>query len=123
MRADTKEERNDLMIGAITKSLKRTAQDMDIPIVLLSQFARVKDDREPMLSDLRGSGDIEQDADVVLFVHRNKMTPDVASIIIAKNRQGGRGRLRYHFTSRMPVLINHKQLCSRVSTQGVSDEK
>jgi replicative DNA helicase len=97
MRSDTKEERHDLMIGAITKSLKRTAQSMNIPIVLLSQFSRVKDEREPMLSDLRGSGEIEQDADVVLFIHRNNTTPNKANIIIAKGRQDGPGRVELNF--------------------------
>lgn len=87
-------------VSALTRSLKVMARDLDVPIVLLSQLSRASEKREskrPMLSDLRESGSIEQDADVVLFVHRESyyaetsQPTDKSSIIVAKQRSGPTG--------------------------------
>ena len=85
-----------LRIGYITRNLKQLAVSLQMPIILLSQLSRDSDktDREPQLFDLRESGNIEQDADIVLFIHSNKderftnvFKPDVR-FIIAKHRNG-----------------------------------
>ncbi len=85
-------------ISAISRNLKALAKEMGVPIIALSQLSRAntnRNDKRPMLSDLRDSGAIEQDADIVMFVHReeyyDKDNPDLkgkAELIIAKNRNG-----------------------------------
>ena len=89
-------------ISNITRSLKVAAKELSVPILLLSQLSRATERREnkrPMLSDLRESGAIEQDADVVLFLHREDYyaeegaEPGRSSIIIAKQRSGPTGTI------------------------------
>jgi len=81
--AGVKGENRNLVVSHMTRTLKNLAVEHELPIILLSQFSRdvEKQNREPILSDLRDSGSIEQDADVVLFLHDGK-------IIVAKNRDG-----------------------------------
>ena len=93
-------------VAQLTRTLKVMAKELDLPIVLLSQLSRAmekrdKSSRRPMLSDLRESGAIEQDADVVLFLHREDYYSDESSpenigkaeIIIAKQRNGPTGSI------------------------------
>lgn len=87
-------------ISQMTRNLKIMAKELNIPVVLLSQLSRAAEQRQghrPMLSDLRDSGSIEQDADIVLFLYREGYYEDdvenktTAQIIVAKNRHGSTG--------------------------------
>jgi replicative DNA helicase len=84
-------------ISTISRSLKAIAREMDCPVVALSQLSRAPElraDHRPMLSDLRESGAIEQDADVVMFLYRDEYydkeseRKNIADLIIAKQRNG-----------------------------------
>ncbi len=90
-----KSENRNLEIGAITRELKLLAGELQIPILLLSQLNRdsdKKNDTTPQLHNLRDSGSVEQDADVVMFVHRKDRDRNV-KIIVAKNRSGACGEV------------------------------
>ena len=87
-------------VGSISRALKGLAQELQVPVLCLAQLSRAnasRSDPRPVLTDIRDSGSIEQDADVVMFVHRekyyNKETEkgDAAEIIIAKQRNGPLG--------------------------------
>jgi replicative DNA helicase len=88
-------------VSACSRAIKIMAKDLDVPVILLSQLNRGvegRNDKRPMLSDLRDSGAIEQDADAVIFIHRDAYyKPDVdknkCTVIVAKNREGRTGEL------------------------------
>jgi replicative DNA helicase len=93
-------------VGETTKRIKAMARELNVPVMLLCQLSRAnekRDDKTPQLSDLRDSGEIEQAADVVLFIHRPEMyrkddQPGIAKVIVAKQRNGPTGviELRWH---------------------------
>jgi replicative DNA helicase len=102
-------------ISAISRSLKALARDLDIPVLALSQLSRAPEQRpnhEPMLSDLRESGSIEQDADVVMFIYRdvvyNRDTdrPHVADVLVAKHRNGPTGKVSLFFQEALMRFSN-----------------
>lgn len=93
-------------VSEISKSLKALARELGIPIVALCQVARDAEGSEPTLAQLRGSGSIEQDADVVMFLHRDRnktadQTDPVqdAKLIVAKQRNGPTGDIEILFLS------------------------
>lgn len=81
-------------VGDISKVLKQMARELDIPVIALSQLTRGAQGRVPTLADLRASGEIEQDADVIMFICREE---NDAEIIFAKNRNGACGTVELKF--------------------------
>lgn len=92
-------------ITEISRSLKHLARELDVPVIALSQLSRAVEQRggQPRLSDLRDSGSIEQDADVVMFIHREDRYKEeseknnIADILIEKHRNGPTGRVQLYF--------------------------
>jgi replicative DNA helicase len=111
-------------VSAISRGLKALAKELRIPVVALSQLSRAPEKRgegkEPILSDLRDSGSIEQDADMVLFLHRTILDRDdpaagsQAKLIIAKQRNGPTGLV--------PLTFLHKNAQFANAARGMADE-
>ena len=115
MRADGKTENRQLEVSEISRQLKAIALELKIPIVACAQLSRANKDRidkRPMLSDLRDSGSIEQDADVVMFLHReeyyNKETEDknIGEVIVSKQRSGPLGTVKLAWLSEYTTFAN-----------------
>lgn len=126
-------------ISEITQGLKAIAKELNIPIIALAQLSRaveLRDDKKPMLSDLRESGSIEQDSDIVMFIYReeyyltrkepstgddkhtewlNKLNKvyNVADIIIAKHRNGPIGNIQLHYDSQYSKFSNLQKKMDR----------
>lgn len=109
MSSPERTENRVLEISAITRNLKLMAKELNIPILLLSQLNRglenrSRDDRRPHAADLRESGSIEQDADIILFLYNDfkynpqKADPNMVECIVEKNRQGSTGTIQLVWT-------------------------
>ena len=105
-------------VAEISRSLKLLAKELDVPIIALSQLSRApeaREDHRPMLQDLRESGSIEQDADIVSFIYRDdyynrdKEPDNIAEIIIAKNRSGPIGTIKLLWMKRYTKFVNRSQ--------------
>ena len=107
-------------VSQISRSLKVLARDLDVPIIALSQLSRAVetrgqsiDSKRPLLSDLRESGSIEQDADLVAFIFREEYydketeRAGIADIIIAKHRNGAIGDVELTFAKEYPKFLNY----------------
>lgn len=114
MRTDRGENRN-VEIGQISRAMKLLAKELDVAVLLVSQLSRAlehRTDKRPMLSDLRDSGSIEQDADVVLMLYRDRYynedaAEDVGELHVAKHRNGPVGKLTLTFLGRYPKFANY----------------
>lgn len=112
----TMNKHNDNLVQQVTeisRSLKQLARELDVPVIALSQLSRAVEQRggRPRLSDLRDSGSIEQDADVVMFIHRddkyneNSDKPNIAEILIEKHRNGPTGKVELYFDDKKSTFI------------------
>jgi replicative DNA helicase len=108
-------ENRALEVGEISMELKNLARELNVPVIALSQLNRAvesRTDRIPQLSDLRESGSIEQDADIVMFIHRedrydeNTDRKGEADIIMAKHRNGPTGRITLAFVEQLASFAN-----------------
>jgi replicative DNA helicase len=97
-----KGDSREVEISKISRGLKLIAKESELPIIALSQLSRESEKREgpPKMSDLRGSGSIEQDADCITFLHTpNKSKPSITELIVEKNRNGPCGSIEITFSS------------------------
>ena len=114
-----KEENRQQQVSNISRNLKILAKELNVPVLALSQLSRAveSEKRRPQLSDLRESGAIEQDADIVMFIHRPDLgekknesaQPNVAEIIIAKHRNGAQGLIKLYFKAECTKFINFNE--------------
>jgi replicative DNA helicase len=123
--APTTTKASDSMVQQVTeisRSLKGLARELEVPVIALSQLSRAVEQRggRPRLSDLRDSGSIEQDADVVMFIHRDDKTnkesdrPGIAEILIEKHRNGPVGKVDLYFDDKRTTF-------QPVDTQGYGE--
>ena len=118
-------------VTEISRSLKSLAKELDVPVLALSQLSRAVESRggKPRLSDLRDSGSIEQDADVVMFIHREDKGRDesektnIAEILIEKHRNGPTGKIELYFDEKTTTFLTlEKSSVSEFSATKIADE-
>jgi replicative DNA helicase len=123
MRGDFRSENRQQEISFISRSLKGLARELNLPLIALSQLSRAvesRHDKRPMLSDLRESGSLEQDGDIVIFIYRDDFYnpdseyPNIAEVIVAKHRSGPTGILSVYFRKNLAQFVDlevhHKSL-------------
>jgi replicative DNA helicase len=115
MGGDTRTENRVQEVSYISRNLKALARELNVPVLAAAQLSRAVEQRaggRPMLSDLRESGSIEQDADIVMFIYRSDQyekdteKKNVAEIIIAKHRNGPTGSVELVFLSHLAKFVD-----------------
>jgi len=115
VRPDTTADSRVEQVGRISRGLKILARELEVPVIAVSQLSRAVESRNPpipMLSDLRESGQVEQDADLVMFIYRDEYynaeseRPGEADVIIAKHRNGPIGEVTLTFLPKYPRFAN-----------------
>jgi len=131
MRSGVRKENRVQEVSYISRELKALARELNVPVVAMSQLSRAvesRQDKRPILSDLRESGTIEQDADVVIFIYREEMydrnteRQHIADIIVSKHRNGPTGQVSLRFVAeqtRFTDLATYDQDLGYRSEQGV----
>ncbi|MEK7572377.1 MAG: replicative DNA helicase [Patescibacteria group bacterium] len=115
-------------VTEISRSLKSLAKELNLPVLALSQLSRAVESRggKPRLSDLRDSGSIEQDADVVMFIHREDKGKDesertnIAEILVEKHRNGPTGKIELYFDEKTTTFLTLEKSISEFSTKKIS---
>ncbi|MBN1260983.1 MAG: replicative DNA helicase [Anaerolineae bacterium] len=126
MTSDVRNENRVQEVSYLSRMLKALARELDTPVMTASQLSRAVEQRAekvPVLSDLRESGSIEQDADVVMFIYRDEMyhpeteKPNIADVIIAKHRSGPTGTVQLFFNRNLTQFLD---AATRVSPDDVA---
>jgi replicative DNA helicase len=115
MSGDTRTENRVQEVSYITRSLKVLARELNVPVLAAAQLSRAveqRTDKRPVLSDLRESGSIEQDADIVMFIYRpdqyekDTVKQNVAEIIVSKHRNGPTGSIELVFLEHLAKFVD-----------------
>jgi replicative DNA helicase len=115
MSGDFRSENRVQEISYISRALKGLARELNLPVIAASQLSRAveqRHDKKPILSDLRESGSIEQDADVVMFIYRDELynaeteMKNIADIIVAKHRHGPTGTVQLFFRKHLAQFVD-----------------
>jgi replicative DNA helicase len=132
MRPDRSSDSRVEQVGQMSRGLKILARELNVPVLAVSQLSRAPEqrpDKRPLLSDLRESGQIEQDADLVMFIYRDEYynheteNPGVAEILVAKHRNGPTGKVELTFLDRYPKFASKaRDERSSARDEGPSEE-
>jgi replicative DNA helicase len=117
LRTDSRWDSRVTAVGELSRGLKILARELNVPVIALSQLSRAVESRSPkipQLSDLRESGNVEQDADLVIFIYREEYyepeaseRPGEADLFIAKHRNGAVGKVTLTFQGEYPKFMNY----------------
>ena len=133
----TKEQNREREVSVLSQGLKQLAKELQVPVIALSQLSRnteQRGDKKPLLSDLRDSGGLEQDADQVIFIHRPEYykiktfsdglsTENIAEIIVAKNRNGPVGDIRLAFIKDYTLFSNLAPIGYEAPPESVNNQR
>jgi replicative DNA helicase len=117
MRTESRYDSRVTAVGELSRGLKILARELEVPVIALSQLSRAveqRPDKKPQLSDLRESGNLEQDSDLVMFIYREdyyekeeSQRPGEADLLIAKHRNGATGKVTLTFQEEYPRFMNY----------------
>jgi len=119
MGSDSRSENRVQEVSHISRSLKVLARELNVPVLAAAQLSRAVEQREgkrPVLSDLRESGSLEQDSDIVMFIHRpdkddkENERKNIAELIVAKHRNGPTGSIELIFIENLAKFENAKKM-------------